>query len=1048
MTPITQLVGFGLRQVIGDYADGAVQVAAVIEQRFRDHSRTLPKALDQAHHRAWQALGVALAGDGLLDRVKVFFASGDDKGVREQVQLFLDGNAVSFDGTPADFRQDCLDELKRLRKSGRLSTPEGAHAAIARQAAGFQRHADPQGLVEEARRAVNGVADALAENYPNLTRLLRTPTPVGPPLLAAAFCYFFRREVETNDELAHGLFFDGLRQLSASQAKAFGEVGKALASLGGQFDALFEQLGRIEAAVEETHTVAVETHGAVLDMQTELQRFGGEARTLMEQVLLRLGQVGMARGEVRPGNSCSIRGEDERRAVKALLARFRELPAEEQRQAPALLNGLGKLQVGAGDFTEARQLFTEVVQVVGNPTDKAEASFNAYRAALEEKKWDAALSALREAGSHDPQRFAPFPLHRYEPKRILGAGGFGAGVLCRDRHFDENVVVKTLYATDLASSADEVFREARILRRLSHPVIIVVRDCEYADLTHKARPYLVMDYFPGTSLQEFVEQRGPLNLEQLLAVAVQMAEGMIAAHAKGVLHRDLKPANLLVRKEGNLWKVKIIDFGLALRQQTVETSRLRTGADQKSILDSSVAGTLDYAPPEQLGKLPGVQPGPYSDVYAFARTCCYAMFKTTELRRKQWDSLPKPLADLLEGCLDPDPQQRPKGFEPVLAVLDECSRAGQETRRREQEERLRREQEEELGRQKEGEEQLRELVRAALNRTGGKPTGEDTAMAKALCRRHKLTADRANAIIREVKDFWQREREKREHKPTRQEAAHQLGAPVERAMSTPPSAPLPPWALPVESPLVKLRRKSGELYTNSIGMRFSWIPAGSFAMGSPLDEEGRGRDEILHDVTLTNGFYLGVHPVTQGQWRDLMGGHESPFHGRDLPIENVSWDDAVDFCKKLTAKEGETYRLPTEAEWEYACRAGTVTRFHFGDTLSPNNANFDDAGGKGRQGLYRQETSPVDKFAPNPWGLQDMHGNVWEWCQDWYGPYPPSSWSLNATDPQRCQVGECRVTRGGSWDSLVRCCRSACRNGSIPTERGDDIGFRVCLCQG
>jgi hypothetical protein len=297
MSPITQLVGFGLRQVIGDYADGPVQIAAAVEQRFRDHSRILPKALDHAHHRAWQALGVALAGDGLLDRVKVFFASGDDKGVREQVQLFLDGNAVSFDGTPADFRRDCLDELQRLRKSGRLSTSDGAHTAVARQAAGFQRHADPQGLVEEARRAVHGVADALAENYPNLARLLRTPTPAGPPLLAAAFCYFFRREVETNDELAHGLFFDGLRQLSASQAKAFGEVGQALASLGGQFDALFEQLGRIEAAVEETHALAVETHGAVLDMQTELQRFGGEARTLMEQVLLRLGQVGMARGD-------------------------------------------------------------------------------------------------------------------------------------------------------------------------------------------------------------------------------------------------------------------------------------------------------------------------------------------------------------------------------------------------------------------------------------------------------------------------------------------------------------------------------------------------------------------------------------------------------------------------------------------------------------------------------------------------------------------------------------------------------------------------------
>ena len=249
MSLVAQLVGFGLRQVIGDFADNAVQIVAAVEQRFRDHSQTLPKALDQAHNRAWQALSVALAGDGLLDRVKVFFASGDDKGVREQVQLFLTSNAVSFDGAPADFRRDCLDELKRLRKSGMLSTTGGTSAEIARQAASFKRHVDLQGLVEESRRAVAGVADALAESYPNLSRLLRAPTPAGPPLLAAAFCYFFRREVETDDELAHGLFFDGLRQLSASQARAFGEVGKALAALGGQFDAVFEQLDRVEEVV-------------------------------------------------------------------------------------------------------------------------------------------------------------------------------------------------------------------------------------------------------------------------------------------------------------------------------------------------------------------------------------------------------------------------------------------------------------------------------------------------------------------------------------------------------------------------------------------------------------------------------------------------------------------------------------------------------------------------------------------------------------------------------------------------------------------------------
>ena len=492
----------------------------------------------------------------------------------------------------------------------------------------------------------------------------------------------------------------------------------------------------------------------------------------------------MQRGEVRPANSCSIRGEDERRAVKALLERFRRLPAEEQRQAPALLNGIGKLQVGAGDFAEARQTFTEVVQVVGDASGKAEASFNAYRAALEENKWEAALAALSDAASHDPQRFAPFPLHRYEPKRILGAGGFGTAILCHDRNFDEDVVVKTLHAADLARGVDDVFREARILHRLKHPAIIGVRDCEYADPTHKARPYLVMDYFLGGTLQQFVEQRGPLNLELLLSMAVQTAEGMKAAHDQGVLHRDLKAANLLVRKEGDRLQVKIIDFGLALRQETVDTSRVRAGSSQKSVLDSSVAGTLDYAPPEQLGKLPGVQPGPYSDLFAFARTCWYALFKATEPQRKQWDSLPGPLADLLEACLKPDPRERPKGFEPVLAALGQCSRAGQETGGREQEERLRREQEEEQRRQKEGEEQLRQLVRAAVDRSGGKATPDYRTAASELCRRYKLPADRANAIIRDVmKDVRRREEQERPPAP-----APPISPPVAIAMPDIPVA--------------------------------------------------------------------------------------------------------------------------------------------------------------------------------------------------------------------------------------------------------------------
>jgi hypothetical protein len=206
------LVGFGLRQILGDAAgpildavESANHILNIVKQYFTDHSRALPRALAKANDHAWQALGVALAGDGLLDRVKVFFASGDDKGVREQVSRFLAAKPFAYEGTPADFRRACLNELTRARKAGVLAADRLDARDVARQAADFRRYTDPKGLIDGARQAVAAVADALAADNPRLAHLLRQPTPGGgPPLLAAAFAYFFRRQVEGNDELARG----------------------------------------------------------------------------------------------------------------------------------------------------------------------------------------------------------------------------------------------------------------------------------------------------------------------------------------------------------------------------------------------------------------------------------------------------------------------------------------------------------------------------------------------------------------------------------------------------------------------------------------------------------------------------------------------------------------------------------------------------------------------------------------------------------------------------------------------------------------------------
>ncbi len=542
MAVVNALVFFGLRQFLGD---GIQHVIGSVADQFRDHSQALPRAVDAANERSWKALAIALAGDGFFDQIKLLWAGGDDRALREQVRPLLAHSAAHFDQTPAAFRKACLAELRCAREAGLLSTDSISAEEIGWQVVQFPFAANPQALINGSARAMARLSGDLAPHCPNLSELLRRPSSSGAPLLVAAFSFFLRRQVETHDELARGLTFEGLRHLSATQEQAFGELDRALGELGDRFDLVLGQLGRIEA-------VAAATHATVLDLRQELGR--------------------AAKGQ--------------------------------------------------------------------------------------------------------------------------------------------------------AEAADEV-------RRLIKDV-----------------------------------------LAQLARAGLQ--------------------------------------------------------ADEAIVTKAALA-----------------------------------------------------------------PRRR------------------------------------------------REPIRTAL------------------------------------------------------------------------------------------------------GMTFVWVPPGTLLAGSPPEETHRRDDEPQHAVTLTRGLYLAAHPVTQAQWRAVMGNVPALFPGDTLPVEKVSWDDCQEFCERLSLQEGAEHRLPTEAEWEYACRAGTAGPFHTGSTLSTEQANYDgrEAYGKGTTRPFRGATTPVGTFPANAWGLFDMHGNVWEWCSDWYGPYPAS----HTTDPTGPAEGDARVLRGGSWLNPPWYCRSAYRYWADPATRAGHIGFRVCF---
>jgi formylglycine-generating enzyme required for sulfatase activity/tRNA A-37 threonylcarbamoyl transferase component Bud32 len=602
----------------------------------------------------------------------------------------------------------------------------------------------------------------------------------------------------------------------------------------------------------------------------------------------------------------------------------------------------------------------------------------------------------------------------------LGKGGMGEVFRARHEALDRVVALKVIRHeyVDEPDALVRFRREARAAARLHHPNIVTVYDAGEDRGTH----FIAMEYVEGTDLAQRLEGSGPLPPALACEYVRQAALGLEHAHEEHLVHRDIKPSNLVVTRKGGAEVVKILDFGLArfLRESKEETALTPTDA---------WLGTPDYIAPEQARDSRGADIR--ADIFSLGCTLFYLL---TGRSAFPGSNRTEKLAARLSGDATPVQAVLPRLAPEVARVLERM-----------------------LARDPAARYQTPAGVAEALApfASGAAPVGEGAegsarpAVAEAAVSTTPRTETPAPAPVLTSTTPAVR---------PRSVARPALAVAVLLALLLGPAllalrlglAPAPPGTPAGPPPAL----------TNSIGMKLVRISEGSFLMGSPDGEEGRKKDEgPQHEVRIERPFYLGACEVTQGEYRQVMGVNPSNFGpngpGKDkvdgldtdrLPVEMVRWDDAMEFCRQLSASPaeqaaGRTYRLPTEAEWEYACRAGTKTPFAFGKSLSAAQANFNGKRpyGGAPPGMLREYTVPVGSFPANAWGLADMHGNVWEWCEDRYLPYADRI----GPAPAPPGAGSGRVLRGGGWFFSGEDCRSARRFFSEEDRRSPYYGFRA-----
>jgi formylglycine-generating enzyme required for sulfatase activity len=601
--------------------------------------------------------------------------------------------------------------------------------------------------------------------------------------------------------------------------------------------------------------------------------------------------------------------------------------------------------------------------------------------------------------------------NRYRAVRIIGKGGFGRTFLAIDefkpskpacvikqflpRADDEYGLQKAteLFAQE-AVRLDDLGKHGQIPELLAY-------------FTQEERQYLVQEFIDGDNLLKELSQKGVFNETQIRELLKDLLSVLKFVHENYVIHRDIKPENIIRRRKDS--KLVLVDFGAA-----------KSGELDPSITGTIIGSAAYIAPEQARGKTQFS-----SDLYSLGVTCIHLLTKVLPLQlfdhaEGEWiwrkhlqnNSISEELGTVLDKLIEQATKKRYQSVDEVLEDLNANARQFQ-------------------------------VAQTAIA-VGTHPQTQHFKSDPTIVGANQKTIAKQETVAN----------------PTRQESQEKNGQKSVGGLKT------------FEFDLVKLIESKGsadwgglknfEKSTTRIeakyvhlnlgnGITLDLVPirGGTFTMGSPETEEERTTDEGPQHTVKIKPFFLSKYPITQKQWQVVMNNNPAKFADfedslRSRPVERVSWFECVQFCEKLSTKIGRQFRLPSEAEWEYGCRAGTTTPFYFGNTILSDLANYNGkfSYGRGAKGEYRQQTTEVGIFPPNAFGLYDMHGNVWEWCAD--------SWHDNYQDaPQdgipwiESNSKQAKVLRGGSWLYVPGCCRSAYRLNSLPNNKSDAFGFRI-----